>query len=67
MKLEIKKINEEKFKIIITNNNQELLNEDVFYIYMEHVVFNKQNSLDRIEQLKELYGEFTTIENDFEI
>jgi hypothetical protein len=67
MKLEIKKINEEKVKIIITENNEELLNEEIFFIYMEDIVFTKQNSLDKIQQLIELYGEFTTIENDFNI
>jgi hypothetical protein len=67
MKLEIKKINEEKVKIIITENNEELLNEEIFFIYMEDIVFTKQNSLDKIQQLIELYGEFTTIENDFDI
>ena len=54
MKLSIKKIDNEKYEKIITDeNNNQLLFESNFYVYMDHETFDKEKSLDKIKQLED--------------
>jgi hypothetical protein len=67
MKISLKKISEEKFEIKITDEDQVIFNDTRYFMYMEEEVVNTQISLDTINQLSTLFGEFTEVENDFNI
>lgn len=67
MKLTIKKTTEEKFEIKIMDRQYQIFFNELNFSYMGHEVFNKQQSLDMIEQLKTLFNGITVIENDFDI
>jgi hypothetical protein len=68
MKLQLKKISEEKFEVTITDNeNNIIFNDSRYHNYMDQEVVNQNTINDTITQLSNLFGEFTSIENDFEI
>lgn len=67
MKISLKKINEEKFEISITDNTEVLFNDQRYYNYMGEEMVNTTSINDTITQLSQLFGEFSEIENDFEI
>jgi hypothetical protein len=67
MKISLKKISEEKFEVKITDGEEVIFNDIRYFMYMGEEVINTQTSLDTINQLSTLFGEFTEIENDFNI
>jgi hypothetical protein len=67
MKISLKKISEEKFEVKITDGEEVIFNDTRYFMYMEEEMINTQTSLDTINQLSTLFGEFTEIENDFNI
>lgn len=67
MKLTLKKTTEEKFEIKIMDRQYQIFHNELYFNYMNHEVFNKQQSLDMIEQLKTLFNGITVIENDFDV
>lgn len=67
MKISLKKINEEKFEINITDNTEVIFNDQRYYNYMGEEMVNSTSINGTIIQLSELFGEFSEIENDFEI
>jgi hypothetical protein len=67
MKITIKKISEDKIERKITDGENILFHDQLLYVYMDETVIDKQKTLDMINQLKGLFGEFTEIENDFDI
>jgi hypothetical protein len=68
MKLQLKKISEEKFDVIIIDNeNNIVFNDQRYYNYMGEEMVNNQTIDDTINQLSSLFGNFDTIENDFNV
>ena len=67
MKITIKKISEDKLERQIINGDEILFHDQLMYVYMDETVIDKEKTLDMIEQLKGIFGEFTEIENDFDI
>ncbi len=68
MKLQLNKISEEKFDVTITDiENNVIFNDQRYYNYMGEEIVNQDNINDTINQLSTLFGEFTEIENDFNI
>lgn len=67
MKLTIKKISEEKIERIITDGDIIVFQDTLLHSYMEKYLINKELTLDMISQLSGLFGEFTEIENEFDI
>ena len=67
MKITIKKISEDKLERQITNGDEILFHDQLMYVYMDETVIDKEKTLDMIEQLKGIFGEFTEIENDFDV
>ena len=67
MKITIKKISEDKLERQITDGENIIFHDQLIYVYMNETVVDKQKTLDMINQLSGLFGEFTEIENDFDI
>lgn len=67
MKLTLKKISEEKFEIKITNENEIIFSNINYFNYMGEEMVNMNTINDTITQLTNLFGEFTEIENDFDL
>ncbi len=67
MKISLKKISEEKFEVKITDGDQVVFNDTRYFMYMDEEVVNTQSSIDAINQLSTLFGEFSEIENDFNV
>lgn len=67
MKISLKKINEEKFEIKIIDGDSIIFNDIRYYNYMDNDVIDDTIISDAINQLSSLFGEFTEIENDFNV
>lgn len=67
MKIKIKKISEEKFEVTITDGDSVIFNDSRYHYYMGEQMVTKDSIENEITQLSELFGEFTEIENDFDI
>ncbi len=67
MKISLKKINEEKFEIKIIENDTTIFNDQRYYHYMDEIMIDKYKSIDTINQLSSIFGEFSEIENDFDL
>jgi hypothetical protein len=67
MKISLKKISEEKFEVKITEDDNVIFNDQRFYNYMDEIMVDKDKSIDTINQLSLIFGEFNEIENDFDI
>ncbi len=68
MKLQLKKISEEKFDVTITDTeNNIIFNDQRFYNYMGEEMVNQDNINDTINQLSQLFGNFDEVENDFNL
>lgn len=68
MKIQLKKISEEKYEITITDNvGNVVFNDQRYYNYMGEQMITSQGVLEDVGHLSTLFGEFTEIENDFEL
>lgn len=65
MDIRIKKIDEEKFEITITDGLTIIFNDIRYHNYMGEIMTDEVKILDTIEQLSSLFGELNVIENDF--
>jgi hypothetical protein len=66
-KITIRKISEEKTEFLVHNERTIFLRKEIYHNYMGVIMFDRQKSLEMIEQVKELYSDITEIENEFDV
>ncbi len=67
MKISLKKVDLEKFEITITDGDNVLFNTGSYYHYMGEDMVTPESINETITQLSQIFGNFTEIENDFDI
>jgi hypothetical protein len=67
MKISLKKVDLEKFEITITDGDNVLFNTGRYYHYMGEDMVTPESINETITQLSQIFGNFTEIENDFDI
>ena len=67
MKISLKKTDEEKFEITITDGDNILFNTGRYYHYMGEEMVTSESINETITQLSQIFGEFSEIENDFSV